>query len=164
MDYTPGGFRNVTPQAFKNQFSLPTVQTTRGQALAMYVVYDSPLSMVSDSPVTYAASPAGLDFISAAPTSWDETKVLSGEIGQSIVMARRKGRDWWVGAMTNEDGRAVKVPLGFLGEGAFSADIREDGAAPTELKATARVVSKSNILTLKLAPSGGGVIRLSPVN
>jgi alpha-glucosidase len=164
MDYTPGGFRNVTPQAFKNQFSLPTVQTTRGQALAMYVVYDSPLSMVSDSPVTYAASPAGLDFISAAPTSWDETRVLSGQIGQSIVMARRKGREWWVGAMTNEDGRAVKVPLGFLGEGAFSADIREDGAAPTELKTTARVVSKSNILTLKLAPSGGGVIRLSPVN
>jgi alpha-glucosidase len=164
MDYTPGGFRNVTPQAFKNQFSLPTVQTTRGQALAMYVVYDSPLSMVSDSPVTYAASPAGLDFISAAPTSWDETRVLSGQIGQSIVVARRKGREWWLGAMTNEDGRAVKVPLSFLGEGAFSADIREDGAAPTELKTTARVVSKSNILTLKLAPSGGGVIRLSPVN
>jgi alpha-glucosidase len=164
MDYTPGGFRNVTPQAFKNQFSLPTVQTTRGQALAMYVVYDSSLSMVSDSPVTYAASPAGLDFISAAPTSWDETRVLSGQIGQSIVIARRKGREWWVGAMTNEDGRAVKVPLGFLGEGAFSADIREDGAAPTELKTTARVVSKNNILTLKLAPSGGGVIRLSPVN
>jgi alpha-glucosidase len=164
MDYTPGGFRNVTPQAFKNQFSLPTVQTTRGQALAMYVVYDSPLSMVSDSPLTYAASPAGLDFISAAPTSWDETRVLSGQIGQSIVMARRKGREWWVGAMTNEDGRAVKVPLGFLGEGAFSADVREDGAAPTELKTTTRVVSKNNILTLKLAPSGGGVIRLSPVN
>jgi alpha-glucosidase len=164
MDYTPGGFRNVTPQAFKNQFSLPTVQTTRGQALAMYVVYDSPLSMVSDSPVTYAASPAGLDFISAAPTSWDETRVLSGQIGQSIVVARRKGREWWVGAMTNEDGRAVKVPLSFLGEGAFSADIREDGAAPTELKTTARVVSKRNILTLKLAPSGGGVIRLSPAN
>jgi alpha-glucosidase len=117
MDYTPGGFRNVTPQVFKNQFVLPTVQTTRGQALAMYVVYDSPLSMVSDSPVTYAASPAGLDFISAAPTSWDETRVLSGQIGQSIVMARRKGREWWVGAMTNEDGRAVKVPLGFLGAG-----------------------------------------------
>jgi alpha-glucosidase len=164
MDYTPGGFRNVTPQVFKNQFVLPTVQTTRGQALAMYVVYDSPLSMVSDSPVTYAASPAGLDFISAAPTSWDETRVLSGQIGQSIVMARRKGREWWVGAMTNEDARAVKVPLGFLDAGSFTADIREDGAAPTELKTTARVVSKSDSLSLKLAPSGGGVIRLSPVN
>ncbi|HWT51406.1 MAG TPA: glycoside hydrolase family 97 protein, partial [Caulobacter sp.] len=108
MDYTPGGFRNVRPADFKNQFVLPTVQTTRGQALAMYVVYDSPLSMVSDSPITYAASPAGLDFVSAVPTSWDETRVLSGEIGQSIVVARRKGAEWWVGAMTNETGRTVK--------------------------------------------------------
>ncbi|WP_425997541.1 glycoside hydrolase family 97 protein [Caulobacter sp. DWR1-3-2b1] len=164
MDYTPGGFRNVTREAFKDRFILPVVKTTRGQALAMYVVYDSPLSMVSDSPMTYAASPAGLDFVSATPTSWDETRVLSGQIGQSIVMARRKGREWWVGSMTNEDGRKVKVPLDFLGADAFSADIREDGAAPTELKSTARVVSASNILTLKLAPSGGGVIRLSPVN
>jgi alpha-glucosidase len=162
MDYTPGGFRNVRPEDFKDQFILPTVQTTRGQALAMYVVYDSPLSMVSDSPATYAASPAGLDFISATPTSWDETRVLSGEIGQSIVVARRKGREWWVGAMTNEDGRTVKVPLSFLDEGAYSADIRRDGAAPTELEPEHRVVSRQNVLPLKLAPSGGGVIRLSP--
>jgi alpha-glucosidase len=161
MDYTPGGFRNVTPAAFKDQFLLPTVQTTRGQALAMYVVFDSPLSMVSDSPITYAASPAGLDFISTVPTSWDETRVLSGEIGQSIVIARRKGDDWWIGAMTNETGRTVKVPLGFLGSDGYSADIREDGATPTELKPTHRVVSAGTVLSLKLAPSGGGVIHLS---
>lgn len=164
MDYTPGGFRNVAPEAFKSQFILPVVKTTRGQALAMYVVYDSPLSMVSDSPVTYAASPAGLDFISATPTTWDETRVLSGQIGQSIVMARRKGREWWIGAMTNEDGRTVKVPLAFLGAGAFNADIREDGAAPTELKSAVRVVSAGDVLRLKLAPSGGGAIRLTPAN
>lgn len=163
MDYTPGGFRNVSPQAFKNQFILPTVQTTRGQALAMYVVFDSPLSMVSDSPVTYAASPAGLDFISAVPTSWDESRVLSGEIGQFIVLARRKGADWYVGAMSNETGRTVKVPLGFLGAGTFAADIRQDGAEPAALVATARRVSAKDTISLKLAPSGGGVIRLTPV-
>lgn len=163
MDYTPGGFRNVAPKDFKDQFILPTVQTTRGQALAMYVVYDSPLSMVSDSPITYAASPAGLDFISAVPTSWDETRVLSGEIGQSIVIARRKGDDWWVGAMTNETGRTVKAPLGFLGSGSFKADIREDGAEPTSLKTRTQTVTGKSSLTLTLAPSGGGVVRLSPV-
>lgn len=162
MDYTPGGFRNVAPENFKNQFILPTVQTTRGQALAMYVVYDSPLTMVSDSPITYAASPAGLDFISAVPTTWDETRVLSGEIGQSIVIARRKGADWWVGAMTNEAGRTVKVPLGFLGNGAFLAEIREDGAEPTALKTRTQTVASKDTLTLKLAPSGGGVIRINP--
>jgi len=163
MDYTPGGFRNVRPQDFKNQFLLPTVQTTRGQALAMYVAFDSPLTMVSDSPITYAASPAGLDFISAVPTSWDETRVLSGEIGQSIVIARRKGTEWWVGAMTNETGRTVKVPLGFLGTGAFKAEIREDGAEPTALKTSSQAVTAKQTLPLTLAPSGGGVIHLSPV-
>jgi alpha-glucosidase len=164
MDYTPGGFRNVTPEAFKSQFTLPVVKTTRGQALAMYVVYDSPLTMVSDSPVTYAASPTGLDFISAVPTTWDETRVLSGEIGQFIVMARRKGADWYVGAMSNEAGRTVKVPLSFLGAGAFDADIRQDGAAPTDLVQSARKVVAKDTLTLKLAPSGGGVVRLSPAS
>jgi alpha-glucosidase len=162
MDYTPGGFRNVAPKDFQNQFILPTVQTTRGQALAMYVVYDSPLSMVSDSPLTYAASPAGLDFISAVPTSWDETRVLSGEIGQSIVIARRKGSEWWVGAMTSETGRTVKVPLVFLGAGTFSAEIREDGAEPTALKTRTQAVTGKSALTLTLAPSGGGVVRLTP--
>ena len=139
------------------------MKTTRGQALAMYGVYDSPLSMVSDSPVTYAASPAGLDFITTTPTTWDETRVLSGQIGQSIVMARRKDREWWVGAMTNEDGRTVKVPLAFLGAGAFGADIRQDGAAPTALIQTARKVSARKTITLKLAPCGGGVVRLTLV-
>ncbi len=162
MDYTPGGFRNVRPADFKDQFLLPTVQTTRGQALAMYVVYDSPLTMVSDSPLSYAASPAGLDFVSAVPTSWDETRVLSGEIGQSIVIARRKGAEWWVGAMTNESGRTVKVPLAFLGAGAFQADVREDGAEPTALKTRNQAVTARQTLSLTLAPSGGGVIHLTP--
>lgn len=162
MDYTPGGFKNVRPGEFKNQFVLPTVQTTRGQALAMYVVYDSPLSMVSDSPIVYAASPAGLDFVSAVPTTWDETRVLSGEIGQSIVIARRKGAEWWVGAMTNEAGRTVKVPLAFLGAGRFQAEIREDGTEPTALKTRTQTVGAQQTLTLTLAPSGGGVVRLTP--
>jgi alpha-glucosidase len=128
----------------------------------MYVVYDSPLSMVSDSPLTYAASPAGLDFISAVPTTWDETRVLSGQIGQSIVIARRKGAEWWVGAMTNETGRTVKVPLAFLGAGRFQAEIREDGPEPTALKTRTQTVGAPQTLILTLAPSGGGVVRLTP--
>jgi alpha-glucosidase len=163
MDYTPGGFRNVAPATFDPRSDLPFVQTTRGQALAMYVVFDSPLNMVSDSPDTYRDSPAGLDFVSAAPTTWDETRFVAGEIGQSVVIARRKGGAWWLGAMTNEAGRTVKVPLDFLGAGAFAADIRQDGAAPTDLVASARTVKTGDVLTLKLAPSGGAAVRLIPV-
>jgi alpha-glucosidase len=152
----------VAPATFNPRNELPFVQTTRGQALAMYVVYDSPLGLVSDSPDTYRDSPAGLDFVSATPTTWDETRFIAGEIGQSIVLARRKGADWWIGAMTNEAGRIVTVPLGFLGAGAFAADIRQDGAAPTDLVATKRTVKAGDVLTLKLAPSGGAAVRLTP--
>lgn len=163
MDYTPGGFRNVAPATFDPRNELPFVQTTRGQALAMYVVYDSPFGVVADSPDTYRESPAGLDFVGAAPTTWDETRFVTGEIGQSVVVARRKGSDWWIGAMTNEAGRTVKVPLGFLGAGTFAADIRQDGAAPTDLVATRQTVKAGDVLTLKLAPSGGAAVRLTPV-
>lgn len=162
MDYTPGGFRNVAPATFAPRNDLPFVQTTRGQALAMYVVYDSPFGIVADSPDTYKDSPAGLDFVAAAPTTWDETRFVTGEIGQSVVLARRKGADWWIGAMTNEAGRTVKVPLGFLGAGAFTADIRQDGAAPADLVASTRTVKAGDVLTLKLAPSGGSAVRLTP--
>ncbi|MEJ2814923.1 glycoside hydrolase family 97 protein [Caulobacter sp. CCG-8] len=162
MDYTPGGFRNVAPATFDPRNTLPFVQTTRGQALAMYVVYDSPFGIVADSPDTYKDSPAGLDFVAAAPTTWDETRFVTGEIGQSVVLARRKGADWWIGAMTNDAGRTVKIPLGFLGAGAFTADIRQDGAAPTDLVASTRTVKAGDVLTLKLAPSGGAAVRLTP--
>ena len=163
MDYTPGGFRNVKPQDFKIVNSPPQVQTTRGQALAMFVVYDSPLQVVSDSPDAYEGA-AGLDFISKVPTVWDETRFIDGEIGQSIVLARRKGADWYVGAMNNEQGRTVTLPLGFLGEGRFSAVIREDGAEPTDLIESRRdAISSVDSLQLKLAPSGGAVVQLAPV-
>lgn len=163
IDYTPGGFRNVSPKDFKIAFSPPLVKTTRGQALAMYVVYHSPLQMVSDSPDAYEGA-AGFDFIRDVPTAWDETRFISGEIGESIVLARRKGRDWYLGAMTNEAGRTLMIPLDFLGKGSFSALIRQDGARPTELIETRRErISNRGVLKLILAPSGGAVVQFTPL-
>jgi alpha-glucosidase len=138
------------------------VQTTRGQALAMYVVFDSPFMGVSDSPDNYAGA-AGFDFIRAVPATWEETHVVSGEIGERIVTARRSGKDWYVGAMTNETARTVDVPLDFLGSGRFTATIWQDGASPTDVITTTRVVTARDTLTLTLAASGGGAIRLVPI-
>ncbi|MFT4254909.1 MAG: glycoside hydrolase family 97 protein [Caulobacter sp.] len=163
MDYTPGGFRNVTPDQFEPRDKLPFVQTTRGQALAMFVVFDSPFTIVADSPDTYAESPAGLDFVSAAPTSWDEIRFVTGEIGQSIVVARRKGDEWWIGALNNETARTVKVPLDFLGKGSWKADVRQDGATPNSIEGSNPSLTATSILTLKLAASGGAAARLTPV-
>ena len=160
-DYTPGGFRNATPETFRIQPSRPMVQTTRGQALAMYVVFDSPFEGVSDSPDNYRDA-TGFDFIEAVPTTWDETRVVSGAIGEQIVVARRRGRDWYVGAMTNEQGRDVAVPLAFLGKGKFTATRWQDGATPTEVTTDRRSVTAADTIDLKLAPSGGGTIRLAP--
>jgi alpha-glucosidase len=160
MDYTPGGFHNATAANFKQRNHEPMVMTTRGQALAMYVVYDSPFQMVADSPAAYKNAD-GAEFIQAVPTSWDETRILAGDIGQYIVSARRKGDTWYIGAMTNEAGRTLKVPLSFLGKGSYTAQLLQDGADATRLKRSDSKVSSTQSLTLKLAPSGGAVAVIS---
>jgi alpha-glucosidase len=161
MDYTPGGMRNRTPATFRVTHVPPQVQTTRGQALAMYVVYDSPLQMVADSPDAYQGT-AGFDFIQNVPTSWDETRFIAGEIGQYIALARRKGADWYLGAMTNEAARKIDVPLDFLGTATFSAMVDEDGAVPESLiRRRIATIGRSDVLTLDLAASGGAVARFT---
>jgi alpha-glucosidase len=158
MDYTPGGFRNRTPETFEIRNSGPTVMTTRGQALAMFVVYESPFACVSDSPESYDGQ-AGAEFLKIVPTTWDETRFIAGNIGEYIVLARRHGNDWYVGAMTNESSRTLEVPLDFLGEGAYTATIWTDGAGPTALKKETRALDpKGTALPLSLAPGGGAVV------
>jgi len=160
MDYTPGGFRNKTPQTFAIVNSPPQVQTTRGQALAMFVVYESPLQMVADSPDAYENA-QGFDFIKLVPTTWDETRFIAGEIAEYIVVARRKGDAWYVGAMTNETARTIEVPLSFLGEEKYEVRIWEDGASPTTLRERERTgISSNAVLELELAPGGGAVARI----
>jgi alpha-glucosidase len=161
MDYTPGGFDNQTPETFRHRFLLPTLMTTRAHGLAMFVVYESPLQTVADTPDAYAGQPETA-FIGQVPTTWDETRFISGEIGQSIVLARRKGRDWYVGAMTNADGRTVNLPLDFLGRGRFTATIYADGEAPNRTTISTQTVESGTTLNLALKPSGGAAIRITP--
>lgn len=159
MDYTPGGFRHVTPADFVARDTLPLVQTTRGHALAMYVVFDSPLVSLADTPDAYVGAP-GADFLRAVPITWDETRCLAGQIGQFVVIARRSGGDWYIGAMTNEAARTVQVPLDFLGTGRFTARTYSDGATSTTLTVTESSVGRDHAIQLRLAPSGGGVIEI----
>lgn len=161
MDYTPGGFRNATPQTFVPEAQTPMVMTTRGHALAMYVVYESPFQGVSDSPDNYRGQ-SGFDFVASVPATWDETRAISARLNEHVVLARRRGRDWFVGAMTNEQGRTVSVPLSFLGNGRWTATSWQDGASPMEVVKASSAVRPADTLRLTLAPSGGGVIRISP--
>ena len=165
MDYTPGGFRHVTPAEFKPQDKGPLVMTTRAHGLAMYVVYESPLQMVADHPGAYRGQP-GAEFLREVPASWDETRVVAGEIGEYVVVARRRGRDWFVGAMTNGEPRTLRLPLGFLGGGAHSMKAYADGEGaaddPKRLDVTTTDVKAGDTLTLRLAPGGGYAARLRP--
>jgi len=167
MDYTPGGFRNVTAAEFAPRNELPLVMSTRAHQLAMYVVYDSPLQMLSDSPSAYRGEP-GAEFLKVVPATWDETKVLDGRIGEYVVIARRHGSDWFVGAMTDA-ARKLTLPLGFLGDGAFEAtvfsDSPESAVTPTKLAITpVRLVPKKGgaKLAVDLAPGGGAAIHIRP--
>ena len=164
MDYTPGGFRNVTAAEFAPRNELPVVMSTRAHQLAMYVVYDSPLQMLSDTPSAYRGEP-GADFLKAVPATWDETRVLDGKIGEYVVIARRHGADWFVGAMT-DGARRIAIPLGFLGGKAFDAtiyaDTRETATNPTRLSVLpARLEGRDpRPLELSLASGGGAVLHL----
>lgn len=161
MDYTPGGFRHVTPSKFEVRAVMPLTQTTRGQALAMYVVYDSPLQMVSDAPEAYRGAD-GFEFVRRVPTAWDETRFLSGEPGRDIALARRSGADWYVGAMTADEARTAQVPLSFLPAGNYRATVWEDGEAPDQVKRSERIVTARDTLALRLSVAGGAAVVLEP--
>jgi alpha-glucosidase len=161
MDYTPGGFHNATPDTFSVREVSPLTQNTRGQELAKYVVYESPLQMVSDDPEAYRGA-AGFDFIRRVPTAWDETRFLDGEPGRDIVLARRQGKTWYVGAMTADEGRTARVALRFLPAGRYRATVWEDGATPNEVRRTERDVKTGDVLTLKLPAAGGAAVILEP--
>jgi len=162
MDYTPGGFRNSTPQTYVAREVMPMTRTTRGQALAQYVVFDSPLQMVSDDPAAYANAP-GFDFLKAVPTAWDETRFVDGDPESHVVVARRSGQTWYVGAMTNEQPRTVAIPLAFLGAGKFAAEIWQDGVGPNDVDHVAKPVSSRDVLQVPLSAGGGAAIAIKPL-
>ena len=167
MDYTPGGFRNVTPQQFSVNYDYPMVMSTRCQQLAMYVVYESPLMMVSDSPEEYRGA-VGTDFIRQVPTSWDETRVLAGEVAEDVVIARRLGRDWYIGAMTNQTPRHLSISLKPLGKGKWNADVYQDGpkaaVTPTDVTHSPATLQSDRPVEIDLAPGGGWAAHLSPIS
>jgi alpha-glucosidase len=163
MDYTPGAMRNAQKDAFTANFDLPSSMGTRCHQLAMYTVYESPLQMLSDSPSAYDENPESRDFIAAMPVTWDETRALDGRAGDFVVVARRNGERWFLGAMTDWDAREVSVPLSFLGDGEWKAVVFEDGPEAavdgTSHTRSERTVSAADTLTLKLAPGGGFAAR-----
>jgi alpha-glucosidase len=164
MDYTPGAMLNAQKDMFAPIMKRPMALGTRCHQLAMYVVYESPLQMLSDSPANYQREPESLEFLRAIPSTWDETVPLDGKISEHVVVARRNGKDWYVGAMTNWTERDIEIDLFFLPAGNFTIDAYQDGMnadrMASDYKKTTSQVSKSSKLKVHLAPGGGYAARL----
>ena len=128
LDYTPGAMRNASKRSFVPVFEQPMSMGTRCHQLAMYAVYEAPLQMLADAPTSYLREPEVMEFLGPVPTVWDETRVLDAKLADYVVVARRHGSDWWIGAMTDWTPRELELPLDFLPEGAFQLDAFQDGA------------------------------------
>ncbi len=161
MDYTPGIFGMKTR-------STDGIATTWAKQLSLYVVIYSPLQMAADLLENYEKHPAPFQFIKDVPVDWDDTRVLNGEVGDYVTIARKErgGDNWYLGALTDEDGRTLSVPLSFLDEGRrYTAQIYRDGdqahwkTAPQDIVIEERTVTRADTLALKLAPGGGQAIR-----
>jgi alpha-glucosidase len=161
MDYTPGIFGMKTR-------STDGIATTWAKQLSLYVVIYSPLQMAADLLENYEKNPAPFQFIKDVPVDWDDTRVLNGEVGDYVTIARKErgGDNWYLGALTDEDGRTLSVPLSFLEQGRrYTAQIYRDGdqahwkTAPQDIVIEERTVTRADTLTLKLAPGGGQAIR-----
>ena len=143
----------------------PRLKTTRAHQLAMSVIAYSPLQFLFwyDRPSAYKGE-REVEFFRRLPTTWDESRVLDGVIGQHVILARRKGAEWFIGAATNSESRELELPLDFLPEGSiYTARIYRDGPTPKAVLIETRHVSRRDQLQLRLAASGGQAIRVTPL-
>lgn len=139
-------------------------QGTRCQQLAMYVVFEAPLQMLSDNPTIYMKEQECTDFIARIPTTFDETVPLDGKVGDYAALARKKGETWYVGAMSNWNARDLTLDFSFLGDGIFQAVVFKDGINAdrdaTDYRKEVIEVSRDSKLNIHLAPGGGWAARI----
>ena len=159
MDYTPGAMRNTTKGNAKPNNSLPVSQGTRCHQLAMYIVYEAPLQMLSDNPTAYMKEQECTDFMAKVPTTFNETIALDGKVGEYAAIARRKNDTWYVGAMSNWNARDITLDLSFLKNGNYEAEIFKDGINAdrdaTDYKREIIKLSPGQKLNIHLSNGGG---------
>ena len=162
FDYTQGAMHNAQRNSFSANWYEPMSQGTRCRQLAEYVIFESPFNMLCDSPSNYLNEDECTQFIASVPTTWDETVVLDGKVGEYLVIARRKGFHWYVGAITNWEERDLKLDLSVLPNfGAKSGHIFHDGpnanrVAKDYVRETVQVMG--NKVKIRLAKGGGAVM------
>ena len=164
MDFTPGAMRNAQPDKFKSVFDYPMSIGTRCRQLAMYVIYESPVQMLCDSPSLYLTDERCMEFLAPVPTVWDKTIVLDAKVAEYIVMAHQKDSDFYLGAMTDETARSFDVNLSFLGSGTYMmtlfTDAPDANTNAEHYEKLVKNVTAKDTIKIKLAPSGGAAAQI----
>ena len=163
-DYTQGAMRNGTKRSYRSIWSEPMSQGTRCRQLAEYIVFDSPLNMLCDSPSNYIKEQECTDFITSVPTVWEQTVAIEGKIGEYITMARMDADgNWYLGSISGWDVRTAELKLSFLGEGRYSAVIFRDGVNAArnanDYKREEAVLTREDTLRIVTAPGGGIAVK-----
>jgi alpha-glucosidase len=167
MDYIPGTMRNSKKDNFRAVGDYPMGQGTRAHSMALFVILNSPMTMLPDSPSDYYREKECIDFLRKIPVEWDETRLLQGKIAKYTILARRAGNEWHIGAVTDWSERTIDLETGFLEPGKYRLEAIEDGINANTRAEDYKLIEKEfqagEVLNLKLASGGGWVARITPV-
>jgi alpha-glucosidase len=166
MDYTPGAMINMEKANFQPLFTRPASQGTRVHQMALYVVFESPLQMLADNPSNLMREQECTDYIVKVPVVWDDIKVLQAKTGDYLLLARRSGKTWFIGGLTDWSARDLELDLSFLGEGVYVMDVFEDGVNAdryaSDYAHKMLDVTSGLKMNIHLAPGGGWTAKISP--
>jgi alpha-glucosidase len=160
MDYEPGILDNATKTTFRPIGEKVMSMGTRMHQAAMFIVYESPIQLFSGNPSQGLMEPEFMELVGSIPTVWDETVVLDGKVGEYIVTARRRNDAWYIGGMSNWEGRTIEIDLSFLGEGDFEMTEAIDGVNADRYPSDC-VISRKQAgrkVTITMAKGGGFVL------
>jgi alpha-glucosidase len=164
MDYEPGILDNATQKTFRPIGDKVMSLGTRCHQAAMFVVYESPITIFSGNPSQGMMEPRFMELLGSIPTVWDTTIVLDGKIGDYIITARKKDNDWFIGAMSDWTPRELNIDLSFLGNGNYTAEICEDGINadryPSDYTIRSETMDNKKQVRIKMGPGGGFLMRL----
>lgn len=169
MDYTPGAMISMQPECYSSKSPESASIGTRAYQMALFTIFETGVQMMADSPTQYDKNEDCTAFITKTPVTWDETKGLCGKIGKYVVVAKRKGKVWYVSAITNDEGRSVTILLNFLQKGkkytmtAFKDGVNADRNAMDYIKET-KYTDADSVMNLNLSRNGGWTASFTPIN
>lgn len=162
MDYTPGAMISMQPEVYRSERPNSASIGTRAYQMALYTVFKSGIQMLADSPTCYYRNPECTGFIASVPVVWDESRVLDAKAGEYIIVARRSGEKWFIGAICNgrEDSREFTVSLDFLDSGRSYAmtsfsDGPNSGRQAMDYRMKKTQVDSGSVLDIRMARNGG---------